>query len=115
MPWRRSKMEKTKFIGVRMEKEIYDIIDNVTRQEKLDKTAAIKKLIREGYKEMRLQRAIEQYAKGLVSVDKAAELAGLPMTEMMRTIAFHGIKSEETVEEYKEGMKFLLHGWNKAP
>ena len=67
-------MYKTKFLGVRMEREIYDIIDKVTQEENLDKTSAIKVLIKEGWKELRLKKALEQYRQGLVSVDKAAIL-----------------------------------------
>ena len=44
-------MHKTKFLGIRMEKEVYDIIDKVTQEESLDKTSAIKMLIQKGWKE----------------------------------------------------------------
>ena len=100
-------MYKTKFLGVRMEKEVYDIIDKVTQEENLDKTSAIKILIREGWKELRLKKALNKYEQGLISVDKSAKLAGLTINEMMKEIASHGIKSEETLEEYRNGLRVL--------
>lgn len=103
-------MYKTKFLGVRMEREIYDIIDKVTHEENLDKTSAIKVLIKEGWKELRLKKALEQYRQGLISVDKAAKMAGLTLSEMMNEIASHGIKSEETLEEYRKGIRLLVNG-----
>ncbi len=57
-------------------------------------------LIREGWRELRLKKALDKYQQGLVSVDKAANIAGLAINEMMKEIASHGIKSEETLEEY---------------
>ncbi|MBI2557712.1 UPF0175 family protein [Candidatus Woesearchaeota archaeon] len=100
-------MHKTKFLGIRMEKEIYDMIDRVTHEESLDKTSAIKMLIQEGWKEFILKKAMDKYQQGRVSADKAAKMAGLTLNEMMKEIASHGIKSEETLEEYRKGVKIL--------
>ena len=90
-----------------MEKNIYNIIDKVTQEENLDKTSAIKVLIKEGWKELRLKKALNKYEQGLISADKAAKIAGLTINEMMKEIAYHGIKSEETLEEYRKGVKLL--------
>ena len=90
-----------------MEKNIYNIIDKVTQEENLDKTSAIKVLIKEGWKELRLKKALNKYGQGLISADKAAKIAGLTINEMMKEIAYHGIKSEETLEEYRKGVKLL--------
>ena len=100
-------MHKTKFFGARMEKEIYDIINKVSQEENLDKTSTVKILINEGWRGLRLKKALSQYEKGLISVDKAAEMSGITMSEMMKIIASHGIKSEETLEEYRRGVKLL--------
>ena len=101
-------MHKTKFFGARMEKEVYDIIEKVTQDESIDKTSAIKVLIHEGWKGLRLKKALNQYEKGLISVDRAAKIAGLTISEMMGEITLHGIKSEETIEEYRNGVRILL-------
>ena len=100
-------MHKTKYFGVRIEEQFYNIIDKVAQEDDLDKTSAIKMLIKEGWNELRLKKALEKYREGLVSVDKAAEIAGLTISEMMREIAYHGIKSEETLEEYRKGIQIL--------
>ena len=100
-------MNKTKFLGARLEKEIYDIINKVAQEENLDKTSTIKVLIQEGWKELRLKKALSQYEKSLISVDKAAEQVGITINEMMKIIASHGIRSEETLEEYRKGVKLL--------
>lgn len=102
-------MNKTQFLGIRMEKEIYDIIDEVTQEEGLDKTSAMKILIKEGWNGLRLKKALNKYEQGLLSVDKAAKLAGLTINEMMKEIASHGIKSEETLEEYRRSIKILTN------
>ena len=102
-------MNKTKFLGARLEKEFYDIINQVAQEGNLDKTSAIKKLINEGWMELRLKKSLNQYEKGIISVDKAAELSSVTINEMMKIIALNGIKSEETLEEYRKGVKLLIN------
>lgn len=105
-------MHKTKFLGARMEKEVYDIIDIVAEEENLDKTSTLKILIKEGWRGLRLKKAIAQYENGLISVDKASELCGVTVNEMMQIISSHGIKSEETLEEYRKGVQLLTKNQN---
>lgn len=100
-------MHKTKFLGARLEKEVYDIVNKVAQEEKLDRTSTIKILIQEGWQGLRLKKALNQYEKGLISVDKAAKIAGITISEMMKVIASHGIKSDETLEEYRKGVRIL--------
>ena len=59
-------------------------------------------------KELNLEKALQLYHEGKISVDKAAKIAGLTLNEIMNEIAAKGIKSDETIEEYKEGIKVLL-------
>ena len=68
----------------------------------------VKILIHEGWKGLMLKKALNQYEKGLVSVDKAAKLCSLTVHEMMKEISSHGIKSDESLEEYRKGVKILL-------
>ena len=100
-------MHKTRFIGLRMEKEFYDMIDEFAKEENLDKTTAMKMMVREGLKALTLKKIISQYRMGTISVDKAAKISRLTINEMMRLIALSGVKSEETLEEYRKGIKIL--------
>ena len=100
-------MNETKFFGARMEKEVYNIIDKVVQEENLDKTSAMKMLIHEGWKEINLEKALQLYIEGKISVDKAAKILGTTINEMMNLISSRGIKSEETLEEYRKGLKLL--------
>jgi len=97
-----------RFLGARIEQEIMDIVERVAEERNVDKTAAIKTLVTVGWKELRLEKAVQLYRKGEVSVDKAAKIAGLTVSEMMNEIAMSGVRSDETVEEYREGIRALL-------
>ena len=102
-------MEKNKIlIGARMEQEIVNIIDKVAKEKKIDRTTAIKFLVSMGWQELQMEKALDHYSKGIISLDKAAEMTNLTVNEMMQIVAAKGIKSEETIEEYKKGLKALI-------
>ncbi len=54
-----------------------------------------------------LQKYLHLYSERKCSLDKAAKLAGLTVCEMMDEAAKAGIRSEETIEEYKRGLELL--------
>lgn len=101
-------MSNKKFLGLRIEPQVYEIVNKVANEENVDKTKAVKLLVLAGWKERKLEKALEQYRKGIISLDKAAEIAGLTMNEMMQQAAANGIRSEETIEEFREGLRILL-------
>lgn len=69
------------------------------------------KLLREIVKKGRLQLAIEQYKNGKISLGKAAEKAGIALTEMIDILAELGIKNPMTKEQYLQGLKNIEKIW----
>lgn len=50
--------------------------------------------------------AITQYKEGKVSIGKAAEIAGITISEMIDLLGKLSIKSNIELEDYLEGQKF---------
>ena len=48
-----------------------------------DKSSAIRKALREGFDDIRIRMAAEQYQSGEVSVNQAARLAGVSVAEWL--------------------------------
>lgn len=101
-------MGETKFFGARIDPRESGIIEKVAKEENVDKTSAIKILINRGWKEFRLEKAIEGYRNGKISIDKAARIAGLTVHEMMDETVAKGIRTEEGIEDLRKGVKLLL-------
>ena len=101
-------MTKARFIGARMEPEFAKMIDDTANEEKIDKTTALKALIQSGRQRILEKKAIELYRDGRISVDKAAEMLSMTVSEVMKLFSNAGIRSEETLEEYSAGLKLLL-------
>lgn len=99
--------KQKKFLGARIEPEILQIIDGISKERNIDRTTALKVLVTVGWKGIRLEKAINLYKERKISVDKAASIAGLTVSEMMDILASRNIKSDETIEEYRQGLKLL--------
>ncbi len=100
-------MSDTVFLGARVEDDILAMVDQTAAEEHVDKTKALKRLITLGRKKLLLDKALEQYRKGFCSLDKAAKMAHVCVSEMMHEAANAGITSTETIEEYKKGIVLL--------
>ena len=57
-------------------------------------------------KENKIKEALYQSAKGKISIGKAAEIAGLTVSEMMDLLSKLGIESNLDLADYLEGQKF---------
>lgn len=97
----------TKTMSIRMDKENYEFLTELSKGEKGDLSKAVRELVYKG----RLMLAVERYKKGQASLGKAAELAGVPVGEMVTLLAEYGIKSNLEKEDYLEGLANLKKVW----
>jgi len=102
-------MSKKGFIGARIDKDIINSIDDTAKEDNIDKTTALINLIRIGRKQYLLEKYLKLYREGRCSIDRAAEKAEITVSEMMEEAVKAGIRSSETTEEYKRGLKLLEH------
>jgi len=59
----------------------------------------------------RILLAVERYKKGEASLGKAAELAGLPLGQLMTILTEFGVESRLEREDYLQGLKNLREVW----
>ncbi|MFH1247366.1 MAG: UPF0175 family protein, partial [Candidatus Micrarchaeota archaeon] len=96
------------FYGFRLEEQLAKVVENVAKEIHSDKTHAITLLLEEGWENYRLKKALSMYGNGKVSLDKAAEIAGITVTEMMAEASQKNLGSTETIHEFNESLKKLL-------
>lgn len=100
-------MSQQRTLSVRMDIEEYTFVHQLAREEKENASKEVRKLVDLG----RHLLGIEKYKKREVSLGKAAELAGLSISEMINKLAEYGIKSNLTFEDYEAGLKQLKNIW----
>jgi predicted HTH domain antitoxin len=55
--------------------------------------------------------AVERYKKGEASLGKAAELAGVPVGQMITILGEYGVKANLEKEDYLKGLDNLRKVW----
>ncbi len=100
-----AKAQKT--VSIRLEADDYNFLRSLAEADKEDLSTAVRDLVGRG----RLLLAMERYREGKASLSKAAEVAGLSVTEMMDILAEHGIASDLRIEDYRESLRTLREVW----
>ena len=82
-----------------MEREVVELM----REEHLEKSAALRKLLHLGLSEYRVERALRLLSQGKVSVGRAAEIARMSLWEFSDLVRDRRIPwvSDELVEDLK--------------
>jgi len=96
-------MHVTKTMSIRMDRDNYEFLSELTRQERSDLSKTVRDLVTRG----RILLAIEKYRSGEASLGRAAELAGLPLGQMMTVLADFGVESRIEKEDYLQGLQNL--------
>jgi predicted HTH domain antitoxin len=97
----------SKNITIRMDRENYEFLSGISKEERTDLSKAVRDLVTRG----RILLAVERYKKGEASLGKAAELAGLPVGQMMTILTEFGVESRIEKEEYLQGIENLAKVW----
>ena len=97
----------TKTMSIRMDRENYNFLTEISKEERSDLSKAVRDLVMRG----RVLLAVERYKKGDASLGKAAQLAGLSVGQMMTLLAEFGVESRIEKDDYLEGLKNLAKAW----
>jgi predicted HTH domain antitoxin len=102
-------MSKTtsKTMSVRMDRENYEFLHEMAKEEASDLSKAVRDAVTRG----RILLAVERYKKGEASLGRAAELAGVPVGQMMTILTEFGVESRLEKEDYLQGLKNLQKVW----
>jgi predicted HTH domain antitoxin len=92
-----------KITGVRLDGGLERAVEEVVREESVDKSTALRLLVGEGYKEWKLRRALNQLRDGKVSLWEASRIAGMKLWDFIAEI-----KKEEGIEWAEFDIKEIL-------
>lgn len=94
--------ETAQAIGIRLDSKMRSKVETVSKEEKLDRSMAIRLLLDEGYESYSKRKAAEEYKAGKTTMSRAAEKAGLSIWEMQQFLISQGFKSQYSAEDLEE-------------
>jgi len=97
----------TKTMSIRMDRENFEFLNELTKEQRSDLSKAVRDLVTRG----RVLLAIERYKKGEASLGRAAELAGIPVGQMMTLLTEFGVQSRIEDEDYLQGLAAFRKAW----
>ena len=99
----------TEVVSARLPKEMVDLIEEIAREEKVDKSTVLNRALDHYTREWKLQRALESYREGAATLPRAAEIAGLSVWEMIDIISKRKIQPQYDIEDLEEDLKAFGH------
>jgi len=103
--------EKLVTISTRMDKESLLYLDKISKEFKLDRSTALRRILTKGIEEDKKESAIELYLKRELSIEGAAKFADIYIGEFLELLKSKGIELNLSLEDYKEGLKNLKSIW----
>lgn len=97
----------SRVMSVRLSRERVELIEEIARRERVDKSAILDRALECYTKEWLLERASESYREGAVTLSRAAEMAGVSIWEMIDVLEKGKIPLQYDVEDLEEDMKTL--------
>jgi predicted HTH domain antitoxin len=97
----------TKTMSIRMDRENFEFLNELTKEQRSDFSKAVRDMVTRG----RILLAVERYKKGEASLGRAAELAGMPVGQMMTILTEFGVKSRIEEDDYLRGVEALRKTW----
>ena len=94
-------------IGVRLDKDFLKKIEKLSKEEVLDRSSTIRKLVHLGYQNLIKEKAVQDYMQGRITMSEAAHKAGVTIWEMEQYLVEQGHRSSYSIEDLDNEMKLL--------
>ncbi len=91
----------SKTMSIRMDRDNYEFLHEITKEVRSDLSKAVRDLVTRG----RILLAVERYKKAEASLGRAAELAGLPLGQMITILTEFGVESRLEKDDYLQGLR----------
>jgi TDG/mug DNA glycosylase family protein len=98
---------KTEQINIRLDTELVGALEQLAREESLDRATAIRRLLETAIKEWELERAISGYRRGELSLGRASEESGLTQWELIDAVRTAGLAYPLTAEDAERRLEEL--------
>lgn len=98
---------QTVTISARLNLNEAALLEEIAEIEGCDRSTLIKSVLRRGLREIRFERACEEFRKERATLSRAAQIAGLSQWDMLSAMKDEVRNIHYDVDEFQEDMKML--------
>ncbi len=95
----------TQTISTNLDEEEARSIDQLAREIGVDRPVLLHQLILRGYREVQIERALQAYRSGHVTLSRAAEMAGLSIRELLLKFPSNTVELNYDVHELRRDLE----------
>ncbi len=92
---------KTVTLSTRFDENEAKIIDQLAKEDGLDRSTFLKQLLRKGLEEYKLTKALDEYRRRRISLSRAAEIADLTIRDFISRVPEIGIELNYSINDLK--------------
>ncbi len=96
---------EVKHLTGRVQRRQIEMLDQISREENIDRSAALRKVLDIGLQEYMKKKAVEDYRRGRLSIGRAAEDAGMSIAEFYNVLGQEGVPIRLDTAAMKEALK----------
>jgi double-stranded uracil-DNA glycosylase len=97
----------TEQINIRIESDLVGALERVAREESTDRATVIRRLLEASLRQWEVDRSVEGYRRGELSLGRAAEEAGLTQWELLQLLREARVAYPLEVDEVRERLRQL--------
>ncbi len=94
-------------VSARLPREKAKLVEEIAREEKVDKSTILERALDHYTHEWKLQKAVESYREGSVTISRAAEIAEGSIWEMIDILAQKKVTLQYDIDDLEEDLKAL--------
>lgn len=92
-------------VTTRVEEDLAKIIDSIAEREGMDRSTVIRRFLSKAVKDWLVERSLEEYEGGKVTLWQAARKCGLSLWEMINEVRKREIHVPYSLEDLREDLK----------
>ena len=97
----------TEAIGVRFDNDMLKKIERLSKDEVLDRSTTIRKLVTLGYLNLIKKKAAQEYMQEKITISEAANKAEITIWDMEQYLVEQGFKSSYSIEDMEQELRYF--------
>ncbi|MCW4007363.1 MAG: UPF0175 family protein [Candidatus Bathyarchaeota archaeon] len=97
----------TEVVSARLPKEKARLVEEIAKEEKVDKSTILEKAVEHYAREWKLKKALEMYRDGQITLSRAAEIAEISIWEIIDLLAQKKVNLQYSADDLEEDLKAL--------
>ncbi|MGA9351669.1 MAG: UPF0175 family protein [Anaerolineae bacterium] len=104
--------EAVRQLNIRIPESLIEELERIAAEEQADRTSVARKLLTEGIHRWRLEHALRLYQQGQITKERAAEIAGVSIYDILDELRRRGTVARYSLEELHEDLALLQQRYN---